>query len=83
MFDMLWQEIVNHFSGALSSFEEWFQLAEWWVIGLAIIVLCIIVGWFFSVVRPYAGVVALTVIGFLTGATKMHSADKAHEKKRK
>lgn len=87
MFDDILDKITGRITTAAadfwSPFVEWLYLGKWYLLGLGIIFAMVLLGWFWSAVRAYAGVVVLAVIAFLAGMTKMYLYMRGKKPRRK
>ena len=82
--------IQQRFSDAFSWISDYFFLAEWYVLGFAILVTCLLLAWFFGAIpvigkwiRAIGGVVVLLFGAFLAGMTVMFNHNRAKQAERK
>lgn len=61
--------VVGRFNGLLDLVTN--PLWGWFAIGFLIFAACVTLGWFFSFLRPFLGIVVVAVGSFLAGAVKM------------
>lgn len=83
--DAFLNSIHERVSGFLEPFFAYLYLSEWYVIGLAILAVCIVIGYFFSFtwVRAVLGFIVLLTGAFLAGGQVMFNHLRASKPKPK
>lgn len=79
MLETVWQFLTDKLSGLVPYISPFWY--EWLPIAALIILVAVVVGWFFSPLRQFAGAVVLAVIAFLVGFRKGEAASDEKNKK--
>jgi hypothetical protein len=77
--EAIWQSLLSFLEAHLPYVSPFWG---WLLEGSMVIAICVVLGWAFATLRPYAGVVILVIVAALTGYRRGEKDQSRHDRRR-